>query len=116
LGSTFDVSDPNSGQCSDMSGILAVLLRSMGPAVALPDGWPMVSPVFPLGKSKDSRFVKATMHGDESPVASRDELAAGERQSERQRLRSRMGRALSGSSTTKANIARSPHRPRKRWP
>ena len=33
-----------------------------------------------------------------------------------QDLRSRIGRATSGWSTTKANIARSPHRPRNRWP
>ena len=34
----------------------------------------------------------------------------------RQPFRSRIGRALSGLSTTNANIARSPQRPRNRWP
>ena len=34
----------------------------------------------------------------------------------RQPLRSRIGRAMSGLSTTNANIARSPQRPRNRWP
>ena len=33
-----------------------------------------------------------------------------------QPLRSRIGRAISGLSTTNANIARSPQRPRNRWP
>ncbi len=33
-----------------------------------------------------------------------------------QPLRSRIGRAMSGLSTTNANIARSPQRPRNRWP
>ena len=50
--------------------------------------------------------------GGERPA----DLGRGRVRAVAQRLRSRIGRARSGSSTTNANIARSPHRPRNRWP